>query len=611
MCGIAALVMEEVPPEPLRSMVAAMRHRGPDSDGFFREAGVGLGIRRLSFIDLEGGHQPLSNEDGQVVAICNGEIYNYLELRQQLQARGHHFKTRSDAEVLVHLWEDLGEAMVGQLRGMFALALWDRRQQQLFLARDRLGIKPLHYAFCQGGLIVGSELKTVLASGLIRPQLDSLALTRMFRSGLLPAPDTLLQGVYRLPAGHTLCYQGGRARVSRYWRPPFPHRGGYLRRSFQDWAEELRYRLQDAVAVHLRSDVPLGAWLSPGIDSSSIAGLMARQCSHSVSSFSMGFEDPTCDELGAGRLLDEFPEYRLQGHRLLCRTRDLEGLVQGVWHREIPTSAGMELIHLQLAQQASLQVKGVLTGEGSDEILSGYPWYRAQKVLGPLGALPGWLRQGLGAALVAHGRWPGAGRILQAPAEMGWERFLALIGRPHWQPLQRLFSPAYRQTLDEPLAPLDLPEDWPELHPQARLSYLDLTLRLPEVILRTLDLCTMAHSLEARVPFLDHPLVEFCCQIPPRVKMPGLREKALLRQAMRGILPEELRRRPKRALTPPTESWMASRWSPELEGHLAAERIRHFGVFEPAAVEQLRHQGHPRLLMLVLTSQIWMQHFLG
>ena len=610
MCGIAALVMEEVAFEPLQAMVDAMRHRGPDSDGFFLEPGVGLGIRRLSLIDLEGGHQPLRSEDGQIVVVCNGEIYNHVELRQQLEARGHHFRTGSDAEVLVHLWEDLGEAMVARLRGMFALALWDRGRQQLFLARDRLGIKPLHYAFCGGGLVVGSELKTVLASGLVRRCLDSLALTRLFRGGLLPAPDTLLQGVFRLQAGHTLSYQGGQTRLSRYWRPPFPHRRNYQRRSAQDWAEELRYRLQESVALHLRSDVPLGAWLSPGIHSSTIAGLMAGCLKQPIPSFSMGFEDPTCDELRAGRLLDEFPEYQLRGHRLVCRTNSLEGLEQGVRIREIPTSAGMELVHLQLAQQASLQVKGVLTGEGSDEILSGYPWYRAQKVLGPLGALPGWLRQWLGGALVSQGRWPGAGRILQAPPEMGWERFLALIGRPHWEPLQRLFTPDHRGFLQEPLARLDLPEEWPELHPQAQLSYLDLSLRLPEFILRTLDLCTMAHSLEARVPFLDHPLVEFCCQIPPWVKMPGLKEKALLRRATQGILPEEIRRRPTRALTAPTESWMASKWSSALEAHLAPPQIRRFGVFESDEVQRLRRHGHPRLLMLVLTTQIWMQHFL-
>jgi len=266
---------------------------------------------------------------------------------------------------------------------------------------------------------------------------------------------------------------------------------------------------------------------------------------------------------------------------------------------------------LQLAQAACSQVKGVLTGEGADETLSGYSWYRAEKLLRPFSGCPQWLRAKLAALLVAQGRWPGAGRILQAPKELGWERFLALIGRPDWGDLEGLFTSSYRPYLREPLPSPDLPENWQQLHPQAQLSYLDLTLRLPETILRTLDLCSMAHSLEARVPFLDHPLVEFSCRVPPWVKMPGFQEKTLLRHAVRGLLPGEIRSRPKRALTPPTQSWMQAAWSESLEAHLQPRQLNHFGLFQPEQVAHLRLSGPPRLLMLVLTTQIWMQKFLS
>ena len=377
MCGICGIAWSDtdrsVDAGTLQRMADSLRHRGPDSEGALIAPGIGLGFRRLSIVDLKTGDQPIFNEDGSIAVICNGEIYNHIELRQKLAAGGHRFATASDVEVIVHLYEEHGLDFVSHLRGMFALALWDARRHRLVLARDRLGIKPLHYAITADGLLFGSEQKAILASGAIEARPDLQSLGQLLSYGRIIAPRTIVSGIRRLPAGHTLCWTDGRADIREYWDAIFPARDEYdWKVSEQSWADGLREKLTESVKLHLRSDVPLGAWLSAGIDSSSVAALMSRLVAEPVQTFTLRFDDPAFDELRDQRGLDDYPEYGLAGHRIVCRHADIERLPQAIWHAEDTLLGGVEIGRLMVAQATARHEKIVITGEGSDEILGGY-----------------------------------------------------------------------------------------------------------------------------------------------------------------------------------------------------------------------------------------------
>jgi asparagine synthase (glutamine-hydrolysing) len=330
MCGICGIAWSDpkrpVSAETLKRMSDSLRHRGPDSEGFLAAPGIGLGFRRLSIVDLKTGDQPISNEDGSVTVICNGEIYNHIELRQRLVAIGHRFATASDVEVIVHLYEEHGLDFVSHLRCMFGLALWDAQRRRLVLARDRLGIKPLHYAITADGLFFGSEQKAILASGAVEPHPDLQSLRQLLSYGRIVAPRTIVTGIRRLPAGHTLTWSEGRVDIRQYWDAMFPARDDYDRSATeQDWADGLRDKPSESVKLHLRSDVPLGAWLSAGIDSSAVTALMSRLVPPPVQTFTLRFEDPAFDELRNQKGLDDYPEYGLAGHRIVAATPTCSG----------------------------------------------------------------------------------------------------------------------------------------------------------------------------------------------------------------------------------------------------------------------------------------------
>lgn len=329
MCGLCGVVYSD-PKRPvdrgmLHRMTNMMTHRGPDGDGYFVEPGVGLGFRRLSIIDLQTGDQPISNEDGTVTVVCNGEIYNYQELRRNLQATGHRFRTNSDVEVIVHLYEDHGVRCVDFLRGMFSFAIWDSRHRRLMLARDRFGIKPLCYAIIPGVLFFGSEYKAILASGCIERQVDAGAIKELFAVGFVLAPKTLLSTIRRLPPAHYLLYENGRLTIQRYWDLCFPSIGEEgPQRSAQEWADAVRAKLEESVRLHLRSDVPLGSYLSSGIDSSAVAGLMSRRVPDPVQTFSVAFEDPLYNEIGPSKILTDYAGYDLLNQITTCTTADFD-----------------------------------------------------------------------------------------------------------------------------------------------------------------------------------------------------------------------------------------------------------------------------------------------
>ena len=623
MCGIAGIAFTDAARLPdaamLRRMTDILHHRGPDGDGFHAAPGIGLGFRRLAIIDLATGDQPIASEDGSVVVVCNGEIYNHVELRASLQAKGHRFRTRSDVEVVVHLYEELGDAFVDRLRGMFALALWDAGRRRLVLARDRFGIKPLYYAQQGDALLFASEQKALLASGRVAAQPDLRAVCELLTIGRVASPRALIAGVSKVPAGHLLACSQGSATLSRYWDTTFPAAGDYESRPDQAWADGLREQLAESVRLHMRSDVPVGAWLSGGIDSSAVTAFMLPHASAPVKTFTMRVDVPADDELHGRRALSDFPSYRLEGHPVPCGARDFDLFQQGIWHTEGQVPGSITVGQLRVAQASARHVKVVLCGEGADELLGGYSWYRTLRLLAPLFALPPPLRHFVAAVPAIRRRWPGAAGTLAGPKAMNFRRYTLSISHLQGQNapgrlLSRDVADSLRGEDDESAGPTPPPgfERW---HPFARMQYFDITHRLGDGIVHNLDAASMAHSVEARVPFLDHVLADYCARIPPWVKMRALREKAVLRRAMRGTLPDEIARRPKWPMRVPFDDWLRGPLPAFVVDELSARRVREAGFFDAAAVAKAlddhragrENLGHA--LCAVLGIQQWDRMF--
>lgn len=624
MCGICGVVYanpdKPVDREMLQRMTNIMTHRGPDNNGFFVSAGVGMGIRRLSIIDLQTGDQPVSNEDGTVTLVCNGEIYNFQELRKKLLIAGHRFKTNSDVEVIVHLYEDHGEQCLKYLRGMFGFALWDARRRRLLLARDRLGIKPLHYSLETYGLYFGSELKSILASGRIEREVDILAMEDLIKVGWVSIPKTLFRRIRQLRPGHYLLYQDGDLSIHKYWDLHFPTPGEFIsqQRSKEEWAESFREKLEETVRIHLLSDVPVGAWLSAGIDSSAVTGLMSRLTNHPVQSFSLTFENPQFDEVGQQKTLNDFPGYNLSHKQTVCTKDDFELFPKAIWHCEDPFPPGAAIPRMLLAQLASKNVKVVLVGEGSDEVLGGYPWFRTYNLLHPLTRLPFRFRRFMAGLPAIRKKTPRTSRILMAPNRMNLASYKQIIRFSPWDFDRRIFSDDLNQRLinqEEEEDGLHLPEGYDRWHPLLQLQYFELKVYLAAYITRNLDATSMAYSLEARVPFLDHEFIEFSTQIPLSLKMRWLKEKYILRRAMRDVLPRDIIQRKKRGLAAPYAQWI--RDLPEFAKELLSEKLlREKGYFNPQYVANIleRHRtgktSYERPLVSVLGVQLWDDLFL-
>jgi asparagine synthase (glutamine-hydrolysing) len=621
MCGICGVAFAErdrpADQDLLARMTASLHHRGPDGRGFFFAPGVGLGMTRLSIVDLATGDQPISSEDGMVTLICNGEIYNSADLREKLISRGHRFRTHSDVEVIIHLYEDHGTDCVHHLRGMFAFALWDDGRKRLMLARDRLGIKPLHYSLTNDACWFGSEQKAILASDAVERALDVNALADLGTLGVTRTPRTFFTSILRLPPAHFLLYERGNASVHEYWDVDFtPNNPGW---SPRDWADALRDKLAESVRSHLMSDVPVGAWLSAGIDSSSIVALMNRLGQRNIPTFTLAFDQPDFDEVRTQQLLYDFPGYSVDPHTVTCGDDDISLLPKVVWHAEDPVVGGVEIPRLLLATAAAEYVKVVLTGEGSDELLGGYELFRLDKFLRPFALVPESLRQRVSAA--GASRFPRGSRVNAAPREMRMARYLSHVG-----PIDVTFSTIFSRDVQDRLAregrgasvdELPLPDAFDMWDPLSQLQYYEMKTRLPDRIESILDRLSMAQSLEARVPFLDHELVEFCAGIPAPVKLRWFTEKQVLREAMREVLPPELARRKKRGLAAPLRYWLRDPLPDFAQELLSESALRRTGYFDPAAVAATRdrparsRQLHPSArLMKVLMLQLWHELFI-
>jgi len=580
-------------------MTRALEHRGPDDEGYFQLPGIGLGHRRLSIIDLSGGHQPLFNEDETVCVVFNGEIYNFMELASELTAKGHRFRTRCDTEAIVHAWEEWGPRCVERFRGMFAFALFDRNTQTLFLARDRLGIKPLYYSMLDGGTVVfGSELKALLRHPDLSREIDPFAVEDFFAFGYIPDPRSIYRSVSKLPPGHTLTLRRGQATEgpSRYWDPAFePHEG----RSEEAVLEELRARLDDAVEARLVADVPLGAFLSGGVDSSAVVAAMARLQDDPVNTCNIAFGEDDFDE---SRYAEMMAKHVGTNHSSrLVDPDDFALLDELATVYDEPYADSSALPTYRVCEEARRHVKVALSGDGGDEVFAGYRRYRwhhyeelvrrriPQSVRGPLFGAAG--------ALYPKMDWGPkplrAKSTLQALARTSADGYFDSVCILPDALRERLYSPALKRALQGyrgvelirhhmAAAPTD--------HHLSRVQYVDMKTYLPGDILTKVDRASMAHSLEVRVPLLDHPFVEWAGSVDPSLKLRGREGKHVFKKALERDIPADILYRDKMGFGVPLARWFRGPLKAHLERVLANGILRETGFFDSGFIETMIQQ---------------------
>ncbi len=617
MCGICGFVTrsEKVPVDPaiLDRMTELLHHRGPDAKGsFIGPGGVALGIRRLSIVDLETGDQPIPNEDGSVQVVCNGEIYNAPELQRDLELRGHRFRGHSDVEVIPHLYEELGPALLGRLRGMFALAIWDKRKRLLLLARDRLGLKPLYFANGRDGyLYFASEAKSIIGTNQVDPALDPRGLSEVIHFGSPLFSRTLFRGVQQLQPGEQLTYRHGKSTLSSYWDLDL---GSAPRddplRSESDWVEAIREKFIEVVDIHLRGDVPVACWLSPGLDSSSVAALAARTQSEPLHTYSLGFEDPYYDEIQHQKTLADFPGFNLVGTRVLFPRDTLRMLPAMVWHNEQPLA--LQSAYHVLSSAMGGRVKVALTGQGSDELFGGYSWHTVDYRWRSTYGLPQPIR-GLLAGLLPKNKTLDR-HALSTPPQMRPSRYAHMLWSG-WPGFRQLLVPDLAREAESPdsgdpdFVPPSGFQDWDRFR---QMQYVEFKTRLASFINLGLDQSSMSGSVEPRLPFLDHEFVELCTRLPRRFRQRRI-EKYIFRKAMEPFLPSEIVWREKRGLRSPNPVWDRGQGRPPsfAEELLSEEVVRDKGYFEPRAVAALRGReaglGGP--LTQVLGLHLWDELF--
>jgi asparagine synthase (glutamine-hydrolysing) len=631
MCGIAGIVASHTLRTDDAARVVGMRdvltHRGPDGAGLFADAAAALGHRRLSIVDLAGGGQPMANEDDTIRIVFNGEIYNHADLRHQLEAHGHRYRTRSDTETIVHAYEQWGDACVEHLRGMFAFAIWDAPQRRLLLARDRLGVKPLYWSWVGDRLVFASEIKAILESGLVAPRPNEAALPELLATRATSGEETLFTGIYKLLPGHVLTYAKGAVQVRRYWDVPveFDAAPEPTARDAAEDAERFRALLDESIRLRLMSDVPLGVFLSGGIDSSALAALMARQLGRPLQTFSVAFEDRACNELGYARQVAS--AIGAEQHEILIDEHDFFGaLPRLVWHEDEPIAHPSSVPLYFVSTLARNHVKVVLTGEGSDELLAGYGRYPRSLLNWRLGraygaAVPSAIRRRLAAwASVLPGR---AGRFARrsflavehAPDMTFYDNFAAVgLARQ-----RQLLSPRLAELVDRErvygpvMARFEAPaRSRPLLE---RLLYADLKTYLVELLMKQ-DQMSMAASIESRVPFLDHHLVEFAWRLGPKRKLSGFTTKRILRDAVRGLVPPSILTRPKAGFPVPLGRWLREGWHATAADVLLDRRARERDVFAAGAVERLLEaarqgvHGSADVVWSLLNVELWYRTFI-
>ena len=608
MCGIAGILRVDGAPagaDLLGAMTSAIAHRGPDGDGFFCDGSVGLGHRRLAIIDLATGDQPMATEDGSVVLVFNGEIYNFRELRRELEGRGATFRTTSDTEVILQAYEAWGVDCLPRLRGMFAFSLWDRPRRRLFLARDRVGIKPLVYAWDGRRLLFGSEIKALLEDPGLPREIDWQALRDFLTLHYIPGPRTIFQAIRKLPPASYLLLdlERGEPEVHRYWDLRF---APDPRPSEAEWLEGLRWHLTDAVRSHLVSDVPIGAFLSGGVDSSTVVALMAQATEGRVRTFSIGFDDADFDELRHAR--DVARRYDTQHFEYVVKPNALDTLPRLAWQFDEPFADSSALPTYYVSKITREHVTVALSGDGGDENFVGYTRYaRASRLHEQLDGFPAVLARPLLrlAARLLPGGVRGQGYLDMLGAGPV-DRYFKLMAYQRSETLRSLLSPAAREHVE----PVVTPDLFRRLAAEGRapdyvsaLQYLDIHCYLPEDILTKVDRTSMAVSLETRVPLLDHVLMEYVATMPTALKFKEGAGKVILKRAMAGDLPAGILERRKMGFGLPIASWFRGELTDYVRDVLDGRRTRQRGLVDPRAVSALldEHQGGGR----DRSGQIW------
>jgi asparagine synthase (glutamine-hydrolysing) len=631
MCGLTGFLLNgpiehALAERRLETMTTTLRHRGPDDRGVWSDGRVGLGFARLAIIDLSAaGHQPMGSIDGQVWLVFNGEIYNFRELRAELEAKGHRFRSRSDSEVILCGYLTWGEDVLLRLRGMFAIALWDQRSRSLLLARDRVGKKPLNYTVTEEGIFFGSEMKAILAWPGMPRDADLAALHKFLTYQYIPAPLTAFRAIKKLPAGHKLVIgtdEEGRLscpRIERYWRlsAPRPRRRTI---NLAETAEELAYRLEESVRIRMISDVPLGAFLSGGVDSSAVVAMMAKQGSGRVKTFTIGFENAEYDETHYARMVAK--RYDTDHHELIVRPDAIDILPKLVHHYNEPFADPSAVPTFYLAELARRHVTVALNGDGGDEAFVGYNRYAAMHALSKIDRLPKWLRH-VGSmtvrALPLRGRMASrVGRIselLQADAQPQQHRYAFTITAFADQHKQSGYGEAMRDYLQD--SALDILQ--PYFSEAGSLisgaNWSDIYVYLPDDLMAKVDIATMAHSLESRSPLLDHVFLEWALTLPESATIPGGVTKAIFKKAMEPYLPREILYRPKMGFGCPVDHWFRSELKEIAYDLLLSPQASSRGIMKHAAVETLldehcsgANEHHTRLwplLMMELWFRMW------
>ena len=625
MCGIAGFVDrwdsgQARPVEEraaiLDSMCRIIEHRGPDDQGVTLDRGVALGMRRLSIIDLAGGHQPISGEDGSVSIVYNGEIYNFHELKDRLEAAGHKFKTHCDTETVLHGYEEFGPDCLKDLRGMFAFAIWDAKNQVLFIARDRAGKKPLYYSVTRrGSLIFGSELKVLLQHPDVEREIDPKALDAYFTLGYIPDPYSIFKNVKKLPPGHYLTFSEGRLDVKQYWDFNF-NPSESLRE--EDYLEELRFLLDESVRLRLISDVPLGAFLSGGIDSSTIVGLMARHSAQPVKTFSIGFHEDSYNELKYARMTAQ--KFGTDHHEFFVTPEICSVVDELAWFMDEPFADQATIPNYVVSKLAREHVKVVLSGDGGDELFAGYTRYIVAQNRASFDLIPKTLRQGLGplSKNLPHGT-KGRNYLFNISLDPV-SRYLDSVSTFTSLNRESLYTRDFRDLVGTEgyVSSLfrDLSAKVTTGEPLDRLLYIDSKTYLPGDILAKVDRTSMAVSLEARAPLLDHKLIEFVGQMPAKLKLSGLESKHLLKKAVADLVPHEILNRPKQGFGVPIQDWINRQLRSRIRESLTEPRSQQRGYVEPGYINVLLNEhergrrDHSDGLWALFMLELWHRQFI-
>ncbi|HYK19897.1 MAG TPA: asparagine synthase (glutamine-hydrolyzing) [Pyrinomonadaceae bacterium] len=625
MCGIAGFIdfWEQKRNESfergrlLKGMCDSIRHRGPDDEGFLLKDGVALGMRRLSIIDLAGGHQPISGEDGSVTIVFNGEIYSFHELRRELEQRGHTFKTNSDTEAIVHAYEEYGPACADHLRGMFAFAIWDDKKRELYIARDRVGKKPLYYTVTPGQtLVFGSEIKSILEHPDVEREINVDALDAYFTLGYVPDPLTIFQNIHKLPPGHHLTFSAGRVAVQQYWDFNFAPAES---RKPEDYMEELRALLNESVRLRLISDVPLGAFLSGGIDSSTVVALMAQHMNQPVKTFSIGFHEDSYNELKYARLTAK--KLGTDHHEFFVTPQICDIIDDLVWHFDEPFADPSAIPTFMVSKLARDHVTVALSGDGGDELFAGYTHYVVQESRRAFSALPKALREGVMRPLsyrLPHGAW---GRnYLHNISLDPIDRYLDSLSYFTVLGKESLYTSDFQKQLR---AKDQVARSFREYaarvktnEPLDQLLYIDGKTYLPGDILTKVDRMSMATSLEVRVPLLDHKLIDFVTKVPASLKLAGTETKHLLKRVAKDLIPAEILDRPKQGFGMPLEEWINRQLRDQIREILREPRTRQRGYVNPDYVDLIldeHHKGrrdHSQPLWALWILELWHRRYI-